>query len=42
MKTDDKKVEHAGEEIYTAPALTKHDALHGLTGFSQIPGTNIQ
>ena len=40
MITEDKKVETTGEETYAAPVLTKHDALHALTGLSGIPGTN--
>ena len=33
--SDNDQIEQAGEESYTAPVLTKHEALHALTGLSQ-------
>ncbi len=40
MTIVEKKAEDVREEIYVQPVLTKHDALHALTGASGVP-TNI-
>jgi hypothetical protein len=38
MIIDEKKTEEVDKEAYVEPVLTKHEALHALTGASGVVG----